>query len=781
MVKDENRTEGSRRNGFRMLMRKLRRDLTWNWTQFLAMALLCALGTCVFCGLDATWRLIDLSMDRYYSETELADLWMSSDSFSLADVRNIIHIDGVKNAQARLTGSFDVKDLDDDTVLVTHAVDNKFEINIPLVKEGSMLELSDVRGCLVDERFVAANALSIGDPIRLDVYGTEYTFFIRGTIQASEHVSITRSVEADPKHYSFLYISHRAIPGLNYTDVLVQLTKGADAQAVEAELESMFPEAVVENRQTYESTQGVMEESQIYQDMTWVFPLIMFAVAVMISMTTLRRMIEKQRVQMGTLKALGYTDSKVRKHYLLYALIPSLLGAITGMLIGHMVLPNILWETHQDYSNYPAKVYPQISASAWIMAVLLVVVNLLICLRTYNKAAKEAGAALLRPKPPIAGNRVLLERIPALWNRMTTNGRMIVRNLMRNKLRTIMSTVGIFCCCMMILCTLGLMDSIEYFITNHYFGTLEYDVKVTLKGDATLPSYRNRLEAETVDGTMSLIVSVHANDMKRSLPLFVVNDDQSTRNLGMGTTFVRLPDKGVALSQKTAEVLGLKVGDTIKTWLPGNDKPIEMTLAMLADTNFELGLYISEHEWDSYRKYSFTPDTLLIRGMTERDYHELDSMNDVTSFKYPEDECAETMKNMDSVRSVFVIMSAVALGLAFTICYNMGLMNFAERVRDFATFKVLGYHHWEICKMVYLENGVTSLLGIALGVWPGLKLTKIVLKFAEPETVVYAPYVQQVSVVLACVITFAFSLFISWLLTQKIKRIDMVEALKGIE
>lgn len=781
MVRQENRAGHGRHNGSRMLMRKLRRDLTWNWTQFLAMTLLCALGTCVFCGLDATWRLIDLSMDRYYSKTVLADLWMSSDSFSKADVRNILHMDGVENAQARLTDSFDVKELDDDTVLLTHAVDDRFEINIPLLKEGSMLELSDVRGCLVDERFAAANALGIGDAIRLDIYGTEYTFFIRGTIQASEHVSIARSVEADPKHYSFLYVSRRAIPGLGYTDVLVRLAEDADAQAVEAELERMFPEAVIENRQTYESTQGVMEESQIYRDMTLVFPLIMFAVAVLISMTTLRRMIEKQRVQMGTLKALGYTDSKVRKHYLLYALVPSLIGALMGMLVGHAVLPNILWETHLDYSNYPAKVYPQISASAWLMAALLVAVNLLICLRTYNKAAKEAGAALLRPKPPIAGNRVLLERIPALWNRMTTNGRMIVRNLMRNKLRTVMSVVGIFCCCMMILCTLGLMDSIEYFITNHYFGTLQYDVKVTLKGDATLQSYRNRLEAETVDGTMSLIVSVHANDMKRSLPLFIVNDDQSTRNLGPGSSFMPLPDKGAALSWKTAEVLGLRIGDTFKMWLPGDDKPVKMTLAMLADTNFDLGLYISKHEWDSYRKYSYTPDTLLIRGMTERDHHELDSMDDVTSFKYPGDECAETMKNMDSVRSVFVIMSVGALGLAFTICYNMGLMNFAERSRDFATFKVLGYHHWEICKMVYLENGVTSLVGIALGVWPGLELTKIVLKFAEPETVVYAPCVQRVSIVLACVITFAYSLFITWLLTQKIKRIDMVEALKGVE
>lgn len=781
MVKETYKTAEMEGKGSQLLMTKLWRDLTWNWTQFLAMALLCALGTCVFCGLDATWRLIERSMDKYYAETELADIWLTSNSFSKVDLQNVLRMDGVENAQLRFTESIEVRGLEKDTVLVTHAVDDDFEVNIPFLKEGSPLESGDIRGCLVDERFAEANGLKVDDILRLDIYGSEIIFTIRGTIQASEHVSISRSIEADPKHYSFAYVSHRSLSGLGYTDIVITLADGTDLNDIESKLESMFPNAVIEDRGTNESSQNVSDEIQIYKDMTLVFPLIMFAVSVLIAMTTLRRMIERQRIEMGTLKAIGFNDRTVRKHYLNYALVPSVIGSFVGILLGQTILPNVLWATHQGYSNYPPKVYPFVSGRTWLMAGLMIAINLLICLRTYNKAAKEAGAALLRPKPPAAGNRVLIERIPELWNKFTTNGKMIVRNLMRNKLRTVVSTVGILFCCMMILCTLGLMDSIRYFVTNHYFGTLQYDVNASVDGSAPLQTYRNRIEADSVDGTMTVIVSVRSADMKRTMPMFVTNDDQSTYYLGMGTTFMPLPAEGIAISWKTAEVMHISPGDTVTVYLPGDDKPMKMTVAALADTNLELGIYISEHEWNSYRKYEFVPNKIFAKGATDLAIHELKENDTVSAVKFPKGERNETMKNMNSVRSVFVIMCLVALGLSFTICYNMGLMNFAERSRDYATFKVLGYHHNEICRMMYIENSVSSVVGILLAIWPGIKLTTVVLRFAEPETVVYAPYVSVFSVILACVITFAYSLFITWVLTLKVKEIDMVQALKSVD
>lgn len=764
------------------LRRKLLRDYRDNAMLFLAIILLCALGTYCYSGLDATWRMLDLSIGSYYEATNLADFWVNGASITREDLARLRHLPGVKQAQLRTTLTVDVEDLEDDTRLELHATEGESIICTPLLTEGESLRPGDRRGCLLDDQFAAANDLHIGDELTLTLPGGEQSFLIRGLVKSSEHIIISRDISPDPQHYGFVYLSHQAVPLLPYTQALVTLEEGADASQVENAITALLPTSLVQTHQSTPSVSRSSNDVDMFRNLCLVFPIMAFAVASMVVLTTLTRMMEKQRTQMGTLKALGYDDRAIRGHYLNYALWPSALGSLLGLLAGRYTLPYILWDMEASHYIFPWRKQAPISPGCWMIMVLAVVLSLLICLHTYRRSAQETTAALLRPKPPAAGSRILLERIPALWHRFSFNTKMIIRNLMRNKGRMVMSLVGMLCCNMLIICTLGLTDSINYFVGQYYQGTLDYDIRAELSQEAgTLESYQRRLEAEAVEGVMEKSVSARSATQNRAVTLTVLPENQTLLRLGDDASLLPIPADGAIISRKLAKVLGVEVGGTVEVWFSGDDEPVTLTLAAYADTNFGQGIFLGKKQWEALRKGPFAPTALLLKHPTALTLRKLDAMDEVTSLLYPEEQNDQAMTILDSTAGAFSLMSGVALGLAFVICYNMGLMSFTERTRDYATLKVLGYHQKEIRRLMLRENSMIAILGVALGIPPGVLLTEVVLKSCESETMVYASNVTCLSIVIASVVTFAFTFFIEGLLTRKVRRIDMVEALKSVE
>ena len=517
--------------------------------------------------------------------------------------------------------------------------------------------------------------------------------------------------------------------------------------------------------------------------MSYLFPVIVFAVAAMIVVSTLTRMMENQRIQMGTLKALGFRDGQIRTHYLSYALVPSLVGSLLGLFAGQWTIPYVLWPMFETNMRFPWRMHAPISGLAWGMTAVSVLLSVFICLHTYRKTARETTASLLRPKPPKSGTRILLERIIFLWRRFSFNTKMIVRNLMRSKGRTAMTLVGVICCNMLIICTFGLQESISWFVGQYYHGTIRYDMRVELDTarSGTLSSYRSRIDALAVDGVMELSVSASSQTQQRSCLLSVLTADQTTLCLGEDATLMALPDAGLAVSQKLAQTLGVTLGDTLTLWLTGDSDPLHLTVEALCETNIGQGLYMSQKAWESCRKGDFMPTALLIVQPTAQAENILREMDEFSSLKDPNEQEKGTLRILDSTSMAFTILSAAALALAFIICYNMGLMSFTERTRDYATLKVLGYHQREIRGLMMRENNLTAILGVLIGIFPGVWLTDVILKMCEYETMVFVANVTFASVIKASVITYAFTFFIEWLLTRKVRSIDMVEALKSVE
>ena len=499
-------------------------------------------------------------------------------------------------------------------------------------------------------------------------------------------------------------------------------------------------------------------------------------------MTTLSRMIDNQRMQMGTLKALGFSARKIRNHYLSYAIVPSFFGALLGTLIGHYTLPYVLWNALMAQSEFPYRLEPPISLPAWCMVGLTVLMSVAICYYTYRKSANETTAALLRPKPPKDGKRIIFERITPLWKRLSFNTKMIIRNLMRNKLRTLMSFVGLLCCTMLIIMSLGLQDSVTALTENYYTRTLRYDVRANLTGDAgTAESYERRLEAESVECLMEQSVSLRAKGGARTTMLTVLDDHQTMQYLGEDATFVPIDSGTVAVTYKLTKTLDIAIGDTISLYLPGDDEPLSMTVGQVVHNNVSQGVYMNRSTWEAQRKGDFTPTAIQLRAPTEACLTALKDMDEVDTLDDPQDQISDMLNMLDALSSVFSMITGIALALAFVICYNMGLMNFVERLREYATLKVLGYHQKEIRNLILGENMIISVLGVLCGILPGYLLTDVVMHSCEPESAFYPGVPTLQSVVIACVVTFFFSIFIQLLLTRKVRTIDMVEALKSVE
>ena len=433
-------------------------------------------------------------------------------------------------------------------------------------------------------------------------------------------------------------------------------------------------------------------------------------------------------------------------------------------------------------SEMPYRLRPRISLPAWCMVGLTVVMSVTICYYTYRQSARETTAALLRPKPPKDGKRILLERITPLWTRLSFNSKMIVRNLMRNKLRTFMSFVGLLCCTMLIITSLGLQDSVKRLSGNYYTKTLRYDVRANLRGEVgTADSYERRIDAEIVECIMEQSASLRAAGGTRTTLITILDDDQTLQYLGENETYLPVASGTVGVTYKLAKTLSIAVGDEVKLYLPGDDEAIAMTVGQIVHNNTVQGLYMNRSTWEAQRKGDFRPTAIQVAGPREGCIQALLDMDEVDSIDYPADQIDDMLELLNALSSVFTMITCIALALAYVICYNMGLMNFVERLREYATLKVLGYHQKEIRSLILNENLIISVLGVLGGIVPGYLLTDVVMHSCEPESGFYPGVPTVQSVVIACVITFCFSIFIQLLLTRKVRKIDMVEALKSVE
>lgn len=576
-------------------------------------------------------------------------------------------------------------------------------------------------------------------------------------------------------------------------------------------------DAATENRNWYvydrNSIPGYEGYGQTAENMkafATIFPLFFFVVAALVCLTTMTRMVDEERTQLGTLKALGYSETSIRQKYLFYSFFASIIGSAIGLSVGLVVFPKAIYSAYSLMYNMPDLVilYPwQYMLSGTLFATFSTMsVSYVAC----RKEMKSAPAQLMRPKAPKAGKRILLEKIPFIWKHMNFTSKVTARNIFRNKKRFIMTLIGIGGCTALLLTGFGLSDSINAIIKTQYGknGIIHADCQIALKNSQTFESskdedsvYQKLVKNEdTKDVMMFYSKSVTAfsdssdenfsvyffvPQAKDDLSKFVVLRDRLTKEPRS------LTDKGVLISEKIANKLGVKAGDNIKVKFSESDIREFPVSAVVENYTYHY-IYISPTLYKQYFKsepsfnYAFVNygETIAdsqnesVRSEAQKKLNSLYDVTAVIDIVQTSDSFGRMFKSLDYVIMVFIVSAAL---LAFVVLYNLTNININERKREIATLKVLGFHNYESTSYIGRENLVITILGTIGGLIAGIFLHRFVIEVAEVNVVMFGRVINPLSYVWAVVLTFVFSIIVSVIMSISIKRIHMVESLKSIE
>lgn len=769
-----------------VLFLKIIRDFKSNAMQFIAMMLLCFLGTWVFSGMDTSWRTFDKTIETYFTQNRLFDISVIDTQITQQDLSKLRHtVQGISPAYIRPRTMLEVK-LDNTSDIVYAALylfDGPMDVNMPYLKEGSLLSESDRRGCLVEEQFAKARGIKIGDSITFELQGLKFHFIVRGIILSPEFTCTIREVVQDPEHYGFVYANSCAFPSFPCNNVLVKFHNNIDIENAVSAIGEALPRAELLTRSTHRPAVTARYYPDLFQKLSILFPLLAMAVAAMILINTLKRLIEDERLNIGTLCSLGYNKRQIFGRYVWYAIIPSTIGSFAGFFIGRYTFPLILLPIVQNNVVLPVIISSDISAISCCVAFFSIAASVFICLLTFRQTIVETAASLLRPKPPKTGSRILLERYTLMWSKLSFNSKIVIRNLMRNKGRMFITIVGVLCCNMLIICTFALQSSVNGTIASNFGGTLQYDYRIKLKPDQAAPiqKYVAMADRKTVEGIMEVSITTGVKGKYRMCMLTVAEDNQKLICLGPDQTWIPLPSSGAYMSSNLAKILGVNKGQFIEFYRSEDSTPKMVQIVDFCDTNMTQGIYMSRNAWESLYSTPFYPTTLYLKDPTPEVLNSFACISETDTITSMNDQRTQAASQLDSASLAFTILSIVALSLAFVICYNMARLNFNERKRDYATLKVLGYFINEIRRIITSQAIITSLIGTLLGIAPGILLCDVILTMIEQDSISFVAIYKISDILLSSIITFLFTLLVEFLFTRRVQSIDMVEALKSVD
>ena len=563
-----------------------------------------------------------------------------------------------------------------------------------------------------------------------------------------------------------------------------------------------YPEWYVLDRN---STQGFVEYEQNAERIGAIgkiFPLIFFLVAALVSLTTMTRMVESQRTEIGTLKALGYSNWSIARKYVFYALSASLIGSLIGLVLGQKLLPWVIITAYRVlYPNLfvvltPLNAYYSVTASG---AAVICVTGA--ALASCYRELVASPAELMRPSAPAAGRKILLEHVGFIWHHMKFTSKVAMRNLFRYKKRFFMTIFGIGGCTALVVFAFGLTDSISGVAHRQYDELFHYDMTLTLDDNADeadmdelydFLDHNDGLKADQYTRLRSMSMSVKEGNKEASYTAyltvpedteiykdFVVLQDRKT-----GTPYA-MDDETVIITEKLANLLGVNPGDKIT--VTDNDVDKEVTVGHIAENYLMSYVYMSPalYETTFGEAPKWNKIEAFIPGLTSENSEKyssellaLNAVSGTSTTDYVRSKFEEVLNSLDIVTLILMVAAGM---LAFIVLYNLNNINITERRRELATIKVLGFYDLEVAEYVYRENILLTIIGALVGAVFGKYLHAYIITSVETEVIMFIRHADFSSYIYAIIITFGFSIFVNWLMYYRLKKIDMVESLKSVE
>ena len=587
------------------------------------------------------------------------------------------------------------------------------------------------------------------------------------------------------------------------TDGEKQLTdarqKIADAKAEIKKIEN--PKWYVQTREdALTEYQGYGDNADRMRSIGKVFPVLFFLVAALISLTTMTRMVEEQRVQIGTMKALGYGKAAIAGKYIGYALIATLGGSIFGVLVGEKILPFIIIYAYMIlYKHLPAILVPYHMSYALQASGIAVACTLIATIASCYKELAAEPAELMRPAAPKQGKRILLERIGIIWKHLNFTWKSTVRNLIRYKKRFFMTIFGIGGCMALMVVGFGLKDCIYEIVSLQYEKVQFYDAATYMSDDISeenrqqLHDYldQNADIKETIEARMQK-TDVKSASGKKTLYLMVPSDNEkiedflSFHSRTNKDEVYSLKKDEVILTEKMASLLNVKVGDELT--IEDEDRGDQtVTVGAICENYMSHYLYLSPEKYEELYGVPAEYNTIIYSVKDGKDDQiekigtKLLSMDGVLNVSYTSSIEGRLDDMLRSLNLVIVVLIVSAGMLAFVVLYNLNNINITERQRELATLKVLGFYDGEVASYVYRENILLTIIGSVVGMVLGNLLHRYIILTVEVEEAMFGRQIHWQSYLYSFLFTVAFSLFVNWVMFYKLKKIDMVESLKSVE
>lgn len=531
-----------------------------------------------------------------------------------------------------------------------------------------------------------------------------------------------------------------------------------------------------------------------------VFPLFFLMVAALVCLTTMTRMIEERRTEIGTLKAMGYSSGSIMAKYLIYATIAGLSGAAAGLALGVPILPNIIFNAYgMMYALKPLTfVMPWLYIIVGFAAALICTTT--VAFVTCYKELKGRPAGLMRPKAPKSGKRILLEKAPFIWKHMSFTSKVTARNLFRYKARFLMTVLGVAGCTALIIAGFGIKDSISVIVDKQFQEIYKYDTVVVTKTsndyDHAKPLYDDvrgdsRISgAALVDQKAVKAFSDKSKEKVDEIYLFTPESADDLRNVidlhdRITGEAIPLTDDGAVVTEKLAKTLGIGVGDVIRFEDDGEEYSIPVTgisenylygYIFVSPKGYH-GIYGEDSKFNMILAKTANGDETVQKEFAK----DMLTRDDIAAVSFTSDGISNFRDMVKSLDTIIWVLIVCAGALAFVVLYNLTNINIAERVREIATIKVLGFFNKEVSAYVYRENIVLTILGIAAGLIMGFFLTGFVVETVEIDNIMFGRGIEFTSYLWAAGLTALFSLLVNWLMYYKMKAVSMVESLKSIE
>lgn len=790
-----------------MLKKKMFRDIKQNLSQFITIFLMVLIGVMVYVGIEAYMDGMTSAADNFYKNNNIQDLNVMG-NLSDKDLDKIKSLDNVKNAEKKLVVNAIDKDDKDKTYLLSFIDSNnisKFHI-----MDGEKFDVNK-KGAWVDNFYAEKNNLKVGDTIKIkyDTFSLEEK--ILGLINVPDHIyDVKDESEFVPnrENFGFVYLSVNEIPesyikdlvmkemkitdekifdkyvtNFNYKEyipynyIMVDVNKKKNVTSVKEDIEDKVSNAKaivkIEDTLSYQRYQGEIDEGVSY---VGIFSGLFLFIAMLSVITTMTRVIKKQKLQIGTMKALGIKNFKIVMHYVGYGFFVSLAAAIVGIILGKYFIGTFFLNMEMDYFEVPNGV-PVVKPLSYLVALLVVMVVSFITYLTCRKELfKKPAEALINEVPNVKVSSLNLST-KGIFKKLNFSSKWNYRDILRNKFRTVTAVVGIVGCCMLIVCAFGMLNSMNHFIKLQFEDLYNFNYKLSLKENIKDDELKVLTDKYGNNTSETLTIETKIDKEREANTIFVTNAGNLVRFQNENGEFIKVnKNNGVYVTRKLADQKNLKVGDTIKWHIYGVNKYYESKIVGLTKDPQVQNLTMTKEYLESL-DIDYKPDSLYtntdLKGI--KDIKNVSLVQDINELK----NSLESMLSM--MKSMIMLIIVFAIGLGAIIIYNMGILSYSEKQYQFATLKVLGFSDKKIKKIFVQQNNWITVLSIIIGLPTGYYMTSWIFKSVIADNYDFSAYINLSTYLIAIIGTILVSIIVSRMLSKKVNKIDMVSSLKANE